>query len=70
MVALFSLVTNRPALSMGALALSFLSKVFPVLLLLTFLKRDAAPMTARLEVASFDSLAFGLSAVVQLPQMW
>jgi alpha-1,6-mannosyltransferase len=39
LVALFFLVTNRPALSMGALALSFLSKFFPVLLLLTFLKR-------------------------------
>jgi alpha-1,6-mannosyltransferase len=39
LVALLFLVTNRPALSMGALALSFLSKFFPVLLLLTFLKR-------------------------------
>jgi alpha-1,6-mannosyltransferase len=39
LVALFFLMTNRPALSMGALALSFLSKFFPVLLLLTFLKR-------------------------------
>ena len=39
LVALFFLVTNRSALSMGALALSFLSKFFPVLLLLTFLKR-------------------------------
>ncbi len=39
LAALFFLVTNRPALSMGALALSFLSKFFPVLLLLTFLKR-------------------------------
>ena len=39
LVALFFLVTNRPALSMGALALSFLSKFFPVLLLVTFLKR-------------------------------
>jgi hypothetical protein len=39
LTALFFLVTNRPALSMGALALSFLSKFFPVLLLLTFLKR-------------------------------
>jgi len=37
--ALLFLVTNRPALSMAALALSFLSKFFPVLLLLTFLKR-------------------------------
>lgn len=37
--ALLFLVTNRPALSMVALALSFLSKFFPVLLLLTFLKR-------------------------------
>jgi alpha-1,6-mannosyltransferase len=35
----FFLVRNRPALSMAALALSFLSKFFPVLLLLTFLKR-------------------------------
>jgi alpha-1,6-mannosyltransferase len=39
LAALFFLVTNRSALSMGALALSFLSKFFPVLLLLTFLKR-------------------------------
>jgi alpha-1,6-mannosyltransferase len=39
LIALFFLATNRPALSMGALALSFLSKFFPVLLLLTFLKR-------------------------------
>lgn len=39
LVALFFLVTNRQALSMVAFALSFLSKFFPVLLLLTFLKR-------------------------------
>ena len=39
LVALFFLLTNRPALSMAALALSFLSKFFPVLLLLNFLKR-------------------------------
>jgi len=39
LVALFFLVTNRPVLSMGALALSVLSKFFPVLLLLTFLNR-------------------------------
>jgi hypothetical protein len=39
LAALFFLMTNRPAFSMGALALSFLSKFFPVLLLLTFLKR-------------------------------
>jgi alpha-1,6-mannosyltransferase len=39
LAALFFLVTNRPAFSMGAFALSFLSKFFPVLLLLTFLKR-------------------------------
>lgn len=39
LAALFFLVTNRPALSIGALALSVLSKFFPVLLLLTFLKR-------------------------------
>jgi len=37
--ALFFLLTNRQALAMGALALSFLSKFFPVLLLVTFLKR-------------------------------
>jgi alpha-1,6-mannosyltransferase len=36
---LLFLVKNRPALSMAALALSFLSKFFPVLLLPTFLKR-------------------------------
>jgi alpha-1,6-mannosyltransferase len=39
LMALLFLVTNRPALSMGALALSVLSKFFPILLLLTFLKR-------------------------------
>jgi alpha-1,6-mannosyltransferase len=39
LTALFFLLTNRPALSMGALALSVLSKFFPVLLLVTFLKR-------------------------------
>ena len=39
LAALFFLLSNRQALSMGALALSFLSKFFPVLLLLTFLKR-------------------------------
>jgi hypothetical protein len=39
LAALFFLVTNRPALSMAGLALSFLSKFFPALLLLTFLKR-------------------------------
>ena len=39
LAALFFLLTGRQALSMGALALSFLSKFFPVLLLLTFLKR-------------------------------
>lgn len=37
--ALFFLLTNRPALSMAGLALSFLSKFFPVLLLVSFLKR-------------------------------
>ena len=37
--ALFFLMTNRPALSMAAFALSFLSKFFPVLLLPTFVKR-------------------------------
>jgi len=39
LAALFFLLTNRPALSTAALALSFLSKFFPVLLLPTFLKR-------------------------------
>jgi len=39
LAALLFLVTKRPALSMAVLALSFLSKFFPVLLLLTFLKR-------------------------------
>jgi|SRR5579885_689092 len=39
LTALFLLATNRPALSMGALALSFLSKFFPAMLLVTFLKR-------------------------------
>jgi alpha-1,6-mannosyltransferase len=37
--ALFFLLTNRSALSMGALALSFLSKLFPVLLLPIVVKR-------------------------------
>lgn len=39
LAALFLLVTKRPALSMFALALSFLSKFFPALLLVTFLRR-------------------------------
>src|SRR5260370_38685518 len=39
LAAVFSLMTNRTALSMGSLALSFLSKFFPILLLLPFLKR-------------------------------
>jgi alpha-1,6-mannosyltransferase len=39
LTALFFLLTNRPTLSMGALALSVLSKFFPLLLLVTFLKR-------------------------------
>jgi alpha-1,6-mannosyltransferase len=53
LVALFFLVTNRPALSMGALALSFLSKFFPVLLLPTFLKRARLP-----HLSLFISLIF------------
>jgi alpha-1,6-mannosyltransferase len=39
LAALLFLVTNRASLSMSALALSFLSKFFPILLLPTFLKR-------------------------------
>src|SRR5215471_3160277 len=39
LAALFFLVTNRSALSMASLALAFLSKFFPVMLFLTFLKR-------------------------------
>src|SRR5712692_7401777 len=39
LAALFFLVTNRRALSMVTLALSFLSKFFPALLLVAFLKR-------------------------------
>jgi hypothetical protein len=39
LAALLFLMTNRPAFSMAALALSFLSKFFPVLLLPAFLKR-------------------------------
>src|SRR5215469_10909018 len=39
LAALFFLVTDRPGLSIAALALSFLSKFFPVLLLPAFLKR-------------------------------
>jgi len=39
LTALLFLLTNRPTLSMGALALSFLSKFFPAMLLPTFLKR-------------------------------
>ncbi len=54
LIALFFLVTNRPALSMGALALSFLSKFFPVLLLLTFLKRVRLA-----HVGLFVSVIFG-----------
>jgi alpha-1,6-mannosyltransferase len=39
LAALFFLVRNRPKLSIAALALAFLSKFFPVLLLPAFLKR-------------------------------
>lgn len=39
LTALLFLLTNRPKLSAGALALAFLSKFFPILLLPTFLKR-------------------------------
>jgi len=39
LAALFFVVTNRPTLSTAALALSFLSKFFPVLLLPAFFKR-------------------------------
>jgi alpha-1,6-mannosyltransferase len=39
LMALFFLVRNRPKLSIAALALAFLSKLFPVLLLPAFLKR-------------------------------
>jgi alpha-1,6-mannosyltransferase len=39
LAALFFLVTNRQALSIATLALSFLSKFFPLLLLVTFMKR-------------------------------
>lgn len=39
LAALFFLVAKRPALSIFAFALSFLSKFFPALLLVTFLKR-------------------------------
>ena len=46
LAALFFLVTNRPALSIGALALSFLSKFFPAMLLLTFLKSSALEIRA------------------------
>jgi hypothetical protein len=40
LAALLLLLTNRQALSMAALALSFLSKFFPILLLPSFLKRS------------------------------
>jgi len=39
LAALFFLLRKRPALSMGALALSFLSKFFPAMLLVAFVKR-------------------------------
>jgi hypothetical protein len=55
--ALFSLVTNRSALSMAALALSFLSKFFPLLLLPTFLKRARR---AHLGLFSFLVIGFYL----------
>ena len=55
LAALLFLVTNRPALSMGALALSFLSKFFPALLLVTFLKR-----ARRAHVGLFLFLVFTL----------
>jgi hypothetical protein len=39
LMALLFLVTSRPALSVGTLALAFVSKFFPIVLLPTFLKR-------------------------------
>ena len=55
--ALFFLVTNRSALSVAALALSFLSKFFPVLLFPAFLKRARL---AHLGLFAFLVVAFYL----------
>src|SRR5215470_4326158 len=55
--ALFFLLTNRSALSMAALALSFLSKFFPVLLFPAFLKRTRL---AHLGLFAFLVVAFYL----------
>lgn len=43
LTALLFLLTNRPALSVGTLALAFLSKFFPIILLPTFFKRTRLP---------------------------
>lgn len=55
LAALLFLITNRQALSMAALALSFLSKLFPALLLLTFLRRVRL---AQVGVFAFLVMAF------------
>ena len=55
LAALFFLLTRRQAASMFALALSFLSKFFPILLLPTFLKRVRPAY-----LAIFGSLVFAL----------
>jgi len=57
LVALLFLVTNRPALSMAALALSVLSKFFPMLLMVSFLKRMRL---AYLSLFAFLTIAFYL----------
>ena len=54
LAALFFLVTKRPAFSMAGLALAFLSKFFPVVLLPTFLKRVRPA-----QIGIFAALVFG-----------
>jgi alpha-1,6-mannosyltransferase len=66
LTALFFLVTNRRALSMAGLALSFLSKFFPVLLVVTFLKRTRIAYVGIFLVLVFALYVPFLGAALQL----
>ena len=57
LVALFFLVRNRLKLSIAALALAFLSKLFPVLLLPAFLKRVRPSLCRHLCRVGIDVLS-------------
>ena len=66
LTALFFLVAKRPALSILALSLSFLSKFFPGLLLVTFLKRTRPAYMTMVVLVVFAFYAPFLSAGLHL----